>query len=83
MKSVGLTPGERNQILSDLNSAIPDLSNIKLLYTPDTFVFDQWEWIGDSHLKGIHADMVLSVFPASKSGRLTVIQFLLMIFDID
>ena len=40
MKSVGLTPGERNQILSDPNSAIPDLSNIKLLYTPETLAFD-------------------------------------------
>jgi hypothetical protein len=80
MKSVGLTPGERNQILSDLNSAIPDLSNIQLLYTPDTLVFDQWEWVGDSRLKGIHADMVLRAFPASKPGRLTVIKLLLMVF---
>ena len=43
MKSVDLTPDKQNQILSDLNSAIPDLSNIKLLYTSDTFAFDRWE----------------------------------------
>lgn len=83
MKSMDLTPDEQNQILSDLNSAIPDLSNIKLFYTPDTIIFDQWEWIDDNHLKDIHADMMLNAFPASKSGRLTIIKFLLMIFDVD
>jgi hypothetical protein len=76
MKSVSLTSGERNQILSDLNSVIPDLSNIQLLYTPDTLFFEQWEWIGDSRLRGIHVEMALSAFPASKSGRLTVIKLL-------
>jgi hypothetical protein len=78
MKSVGLTPGERDQILSDLNSTIPDLSNIKLLYTPDTLAFDQREWIGNNHLKDIHTDMVLNAFSGSKSGTLTVSKFLLM-----
>jgi hypothetical protein len=70
-------------IQSDLSSVIPDLSNVELLYTPESLVFDQWEWIGDSRLKPIHAEMVLRSFPASNSGRLRVIKLLLMVFDAD